>query len=92
MSAARPQGGENQRKVLALAIVLLVLAGGIFFAYLRSSSDPEAEARAKTVSNPAAQIKAIQDNPNMPPEAKQMAIGQLQSHQNVNMGQQKTGQ
>jgi len=85
MSAARPQSGgaRNQQMVLVLAIALLVIAGGLFFAHTRSSGDAEAEARARAVSNPEAQIKAIQDNPNMPAIAKQMAIGQLQAHQNT---------
>jgi len=92
MSAARPQSGgaKNQRPVLVLAILLLAIAGGIFFAYMRSSSDPEADARARTASDPEAQIKAIQDNPNMPPMAKQIAIGQIEAHKN--MSQQKMGQ
>ncbi|MDW8105702.1 MAG: hypothetical protein RMK92_11875 [Armatimonadota bacterium] len=65
---------ENNKKVL-LAVVLIILAVVIFaFQYQRTKEPPPKRVTAQDVK---AEIERIQNDPRMPPQAKQIAIQQL---------------
>jgi len=65
---------ENNKKVL-LAVVLIILAVVIFaFQYQRTKEPPP---KKVTTEDIRADIERIQNDPRMPPQAKQIAIQQL---------------
>ncbi|MDW8290545.1 MAG: hypothetical protein RMM06_07450 [Armatimonadota bacterium] len=82
---------ENNKKVL-LAVVLIILAVVIFaFQYQRTKEPPPKRVTAQDVK---AEIERIQNDPRMPPQAKQIAIQQLlQYHPEVarDLQQQQQG-
>ena len=63
---------------IAVAVVLLLATIGIVM--IRQSNDRAEEARKIEAAKPEAQIKMIESNPNMPPQAKAMALQQMRAH------------
>lgn len=72
---------DSNKKTL-IAIVLIIIAALIFaFQYQRTKEPPP---KRMTTEDIKAEIQRIQNNPNMPPQAKQIAINQiLQYHPEV---------
>ncbi|MGQ9540291.1 MAG: hypothetical protein ACUVTY_04265 [Armatimonadota bacterium] len=65
---------DNNKKVL-IAVVLIIIAVLIFaFQYQRTKEPPP---KRMTTEDIKAEIQRIQNNPNMPPQAKAIAINQL---------------
>lgn len=65
---------DSNKKTL-IAVVLIILAALIFaFQYQRTKEPPP---KRVTTEDIKAEIQRIQNNPNMPPQAKQIAINQL---------------
>lgn len=68
---------DNNKKVL-IAVVLIIIAALIFaFQYQRTKEPPP---KRVTTEDIKAEIQRIQNNPNMPPQAKTIAINQLLQH------------
>lgn len=64
----------NNKKTL-IAVILIILAVLIFaFQYQRTKEPPP---KKMTTEDIKAEIQRIQNNPNMPPQAKAIAINQL---------------
>jgi len=68
---------NRDTKLIILAVVLIVLAVGLFARYFSSGSD---RARPGGTADIEKQIADIQNNPHMPPQAKAIAINQIRSH------------
>lgn len=80
---------DNNKKII-IAVVLIILAALIFaFQYQRTKEPPPKRITAEDVK---AEVQRIQNDPNMPPQAKQIAIQQLlQYHPEVARELQQQG-
>lgn len=69
---------SKDSKLIAVAVVLLVIAAGLI---VRHFSASQASITAPpTKADIDKRVADIQNNPNMPAQAKAMAIGQIQAH------------
>lgn len=65
----------DSNKKTIIAVVLIILAALIFaFQYQRTKEPPPKRVTSEEIK---AEIQRIQNDPNMPPQAKQIAINQL---------------
>lgn len=69
---------NRDTKLIVLALVLIVLAAGLFVRYFSSSNSGTRPGATK--ADIEKQIGDIQNNPHMPPQAKAIAINQIRSH------------
>lgn len=67
----------NLKLVIVLAVLVVVFA---IICVPRLMSSRAEEARLQQAKDPQVQIKQIQDNPNMPEQAKAIALQQLRAH------------
>lgn len=68
----------NPRNIAAAVICVLVTAAAIVLAVRGANTTTEGKpAAAPTPAQVQAQIKSVEDNPNMPPGIKQMVLGRL---------------
>ncbi|MGC8668239.1 MAG: hypothetical protein ACP5VE_09015 [Chthonomonadales bacterium] len=69
---------KREAKLIILALVLIVIAAGLFVRYFSASSSGTRP--GATAADIEKQIADIQNNPHMPPQAKAIAINQIRSH------------
>lgn len=68
----------NSNNKLMVAVVLIVLAVAIAFWQWNSNKPSEGEFRNSSAMDYQKEIDRIQNDPNMPPQAKAIAIQQIQ--------------
>lgn len=79
-SAGRKATKDGNRQALLLALAVLLIVGAVGIVFTRSLRAKAEEQKAAAAADPKAQIQAIENNTQMPPQAKAMALGQLRAH------------
>jgi hypothetical protein len=69
---------KRDKQLLVVAVVLLLIAGGLFLRHYSASQ--ESFTKPPTQADIEKRITDIQNDPHMPAIAKEIAIGQIRAH------------